>query len=100
MGSVQIEVNPVAVLRRQVFFNGCRVQFFECAASSFFAPTKFVPWSDLSSWTFPPRLMKRLSAFRNESVDMALRVSKCIAREERQVNMRPHRLSSFRPLLM
>ena len=69
------------------------------AASSFFAPTKFVPLSDLNSRTFPLRLMKRLRALRN-AVDMALRVSKCIAHEDRQVNMRPHRLSSFRPTLM
>lgn len=30
------------------------------AATSFFTPTKFVPWSDLSSRTFPLRLMKHL----------------------------------------
>ena len=68
--------------------------------SSFLAPTKFVPYSHLSSRTFPLRLMKSLRAFRNESLVMLLRVSKCIAREERQVNIRPHRLSSFRPSLI
>lgn len=70
------------------------------AASSFFAPTKLVPWSDLSSRTFPLRLIKRLSAFRNESVVIEFRVSKCIAREERQVNISPHLFNSFRPSLM
>ena len=69
-------------------------------ASSFLAPTKFVPWSHLSSRTFPLRLMKRRRAFRNESVVMLFKVSKWIARDERQVNIRPHRLGSFRPSLM
>lgn len=70
------------------------------ATSSFFALTKLVPWSDLSSQTFPLRLIKRLSAFRYESDVMEFKVSKCIAREERQVNISPHRFNSFLLSLM
>ena len=72
----------------------------KAALSSFFPPTKFVPWSHLNSRTLPLRLMNRLSALINASVSIEFKVSKCTARELRQVKISPQRFSSFRPSLM
>lgn len=77
-----------------------RSSSLSAAASYFFAPTKLVPWSELSLRTFSLWLMKCLKAFRNESIVMALRVSRCIVREARQVNNITHRFSSFHPSLL
>ena len=72
----------------------------KAALSSFLSPTKFVPGSHLNSRTLPLRLMNHLSALINASVSIEFKVSKCIAREKRQLKFRTQRLSSFRPSLM
>ena len=48
----------------------------KAAASSFLAPTKFVPWSERSSRTFPRLLMKRRRALMKESASMEFSVSR------------------------
>ena len=72
----------------------------KAAWSSFLPPTKFIPWSHLNSRTLPLRLMNRLSALIKASVSIEFKVSKCTARELRQVKISPQRFSSFRPSLM
>ena len=73
---------------------------FKAVLSSFFPPTKFVPWSHLNSRTLPLWLMNRLSTLINASVSIEFKVSKCTARELRQVKTSPQHFSSFRPSLM
>ena len=73
---------------------------FKALLGSFFPPTKFVPWSHLSSWTLPLRLMNRLSALIKASLSMEFNVSKCIAREQRQMKICPQYFNTFRPSLM
>ena len=59
------------------------------ALSSCCAPTKLVPWSDLSYLTAPLRLMKRLNALIKEELSSELAVSRWTLLEPIHVNNTP-----------
>ena len=58
--------------------------FFKDSCSPL-APTRLVPWSDLSCRTGPHLAKKQRKTFINESVSSVFATSKCIAQDARQV---------------
>ena len=64
-------------------------------ASSFLAPTKFEPWSDLICWMGPRIAVKHLNALMKASVVMSSNCFMCTAREFMQVNITAYLFSSF-----
>ena len=65
-----------------------RSSSYKASVSTFLAPTKFVPWSERSSRTFPRLLIKRRKALMKESVYSVLRVSRWTARDARHVHVK------------
>ena len=76
-GNVKVKVNPITFLcREKPYFTRSRLSSCKASASSFLAPTKFVPWSERSWRTVPRLLIKRRNALIKESVSIVLRVSR------------------------
>ena len=68
-------------------------------ASSFLAPTKLEPWSDLSYWMGPRIAVKHLKALMKASVVMS-NCSMCTARELMQVNITAYLFNSLPSLIV
>ena len=73
-------------------FHCCRACF-----SSRSAPTRFVPLSDLMTWTCPLRAMKRVKVLMKASESRDTDISKCTARVTKHVSNAPYRFIWLRP---
>ena len=75
----------------------CMSSSFKAALNSFFAPTKFVPWSHWIWRTAPRIAIKHLRPFMKASVDISSNISMWMAPEQKQVKSSPYRLCGFLP---
>ncbi len=94
-----LKVNSHSLSARNTF----KASVSHCLISSlnsFFAPTKFVPWSQRSWQTASLRLIKHLKALMKSSVDMSSSISRWTAREDSHVKMSPYLLHSLQPCLV
>lgn len=92
---------------RRNFLTGPVFTSFKAALSSFFPPTKFVPWSHFSWCTLRLWLMNGWRALINASVSMVFKVSKWMEEseqtkwiEQRQVKTKTQRFNSWQPSLI